>query len=56
MTRTNLKSKYTCRLHPDRPGVVDKGNGNYPCWECYLGREAFVERFGKDFYTKAGEK
>lgn len=38
---------YHCINHPDRPAVVDD-----ICWECYLGKEVFEKRFGKDFYEK----
>lgn len=46
------KLKYGCPNHPTRPGIVTKPNSSTPCWQCYLGDEAFFKRFGEDFYIK----
>lgn len=44
--------RYCCPDHPDRPGIVTRSDGSTPCWQCYLGDEAFFARFGKDFYKE----
>lgn len=46
--------KYHCINHKDRPQEV----GN-KCWECSLGREKFIRKFGKipeEHYKKWSEK
>lgn len=44
-----------CANHPLRIGQVER-NGEQLCWECYLGREVFVERFGENFYSEETDK
>ncbi len=43
------KTKYPCHCHPGRIAVVDRG-GVLECWQCYLGTERFLLRFGPAFY------
>lgn len=45
------KLKHACVNHPDRSAVVER-SGRELCWQCYLGDEIFIKRFGPDFYIK----
>lgn len=41
--------KHVCTNHPSRVNIVTV-NKKPLCWECYLPRNKFISRFGKDFY------
>ena len=43
--------RYSCYLHRSRVAVVEKA-GRFLCWERYLGKENFINRFEADFYDK----
>jgi hypothetical protein len=42
-----------CINHPDRYAAVGTARGGL-CWECYLGREKFADKFGDEFYEPGG--
>lgn len=45
------KEKITCDEHPGRIAAA-KVNHIFMCWECFLGRNRFVTRFGSAFFEK----
>ena len=44
--------EFVCSVHRDRLAATGVP-GAYKCWECWLGREKFVARFGAGFYDSA---
>lgn len=47
--------KNCCQNHSGRVAAVEEG-GAPKCWECYLGKEKFTKKFGKDFYEVKDDK
>ena len=44
-------TEFPCKYHVDREATV----GDL-CWQCYLDKESFERRFGKDFYERPNTK
>ncbi len=48
------KMKNVCKNHKTRISIVTKNNEPL-CWECYIGRDSMIQRFGPNFYKDEDE-